>query len=538
MATRTGTRGDVDAIVVGSGMGGLTAGALLARIAGKRVLVLERHWRAGGFTHTFERPGGYRWDVGLHYVGDLGGRGLEADVFRVATGGAVRWTRMPDPFERLSFPGLEFAIRSGPGALGEDLARAYPAEAEGVQALLADVSRAASWVGVLAARSLAPRPAARAVEALLWRRRRLALSTTREVLERRVRSPEVRAILGARWGDYGLPPAQSAFAAFSLITAHYFRGGFYPVGSAAVIAGAARRVVEAAGGEVRVRAPVERILVREGRAVGIRLEGGEEVAAPVVISDAGARNTYLRLLGPEVPVPFRDELRRIPRSASVATLYLGLSRSPACLGVRGENFWIHDSLDHDAMAARAGEALEGRPPHLYLSFPSMKDPLARAHTAEIIAPLDASAFARWAGTPWKRRGPEYERLKDRIADGFLAAVERRLPGLSSLVATRELSTPLTSEAFTSHPGGEIYGLPASPDRYRLRWLGARTPVPGLFLAGADAMTLGIVGATMGGAMAAASAGGLSMLPRIRREAERLSAAAIPPTPAATSPSSA
>jgi phytoene dehydrogenase-like protein len=391
---------------------------------------------------------------------------------------------------------------------------------------------------VLAMRSLAPRPVARAAEALAWPVVRLGLSTTREVLERRFRSPGLRAVLGARWGDFGLPPAQSAFAACALITAHYLRGGFYPAGSAAVLAEGARRVIEAAGGEVRVRAPVERILVREGRAAGVRLESGEEIAAPLVISDAGARNTYLRLLGPEAPVPFRDELRRIPPSASVVSLYLGLSRSPASLGVRGENFWIHDSLDHDAMAARAGEVLEGHAPHVYLSFPSMKDPLARGHTAEIITPLDGAAFSRWAGTAWKRRGPEYEALKDRIADALLAAVERRLPGFGALVACRELSTPLTSEGFTSHPGGEIYGLPASPARFRLRWLGARSPVPGLLLAGADAMTLGITGAMMGGAMAATCAEGLSLMGRIRREARRLDPGAHGATPGAASPSSA
>ncbi len=104
--------GDFDAVVIGSGMGGLTAAALLARLHGQRVLVLERHWRAGGFTHTFSRPGGYHWDVGVHYVGQVE-RGTAADVLRVMSGGALSWQRMPDPFERLVFPDFEFAIRSG-----------------------------------------------------------------------------------------------------------------------------------------------------------------------------------------------------------------------------------------------------------------------------------------------------------------------------------------------------------------------------------------------------------------------------------------
>ena len=139
---------DADAIVIGSGMGGLAAAAILARAHGKRVLVLERHWRAGGFTHAFSRPGGYRWDVGVHYVGAEAARpGMVRDVFQVTTGGALQWTRMPDPFERLVFPGFEFEIRSGRERLAEDLSRAFPAEAGAVRRYLADVERAAAATG-------------------------------------------------------------------------------------------------------------------------------------------------------------------------------------------------------------------------------------------------------------------------------------------------------------------------------------------------------------------------------------------------------
>jgi phytoene dehydrogenase-like protein len=165
----------------------------------------------------------------------------------------------------------------------------------------------------------------------------------------------------------------------------------------------------------------------------------------------------------------------------------------------------------------------------------MKDPEARHHTAEIIAPLDGALFARWAGSRWMKRGPEYQAIKDRIADGLLAAVERRLPGFGARVAYRELSTPLSTSHFSGHPGGEIYGLPVTPDRYRHGWASARTPVRGLFLTGADALMLGIFGAMMGGVVCAAAAAGLSTFRHIGTEARKLSAAQ-PPTASATSPS--
>jgi phytoene dehydrogenase-like protein len=527
---------DFDAIVIGSGFGGLTAAAVLARLGGRRVLVLERHFRAGGFTHTFARPGGYHWDVGVHYVGETE-TPLVRDVLEVATGGTVRWQRMADPFERLVFPGFRFDIRSGTERFREDLKGAFPGEARAIDRYLAAVPRAAAWPTWKALSGLLPGAVRPLAEALAGNRRALALQTTGQWLEANVRDARLKAVLGARWGDFGLPPGQGAFAMHAVIARHYLEGAAYPVGSAAVLARGAAAVIEAAGGAVRVRAEVERVLLAGGRAVGVRLKGGEELRAPLVVSDAGARATYLRLLPPEVPLPFRDQLAALPSSMAHATLYLGLARSPAELGLHGENFWLHDGLDHDALFAGRDDALAGTLRHAYLSFPSLKDPAARAHTAEVVVPLSAGPFARWAEGRWRNRGPEYDALKAGLTETLLAFVERHVPGLRGLVAFSELSTPLTTEHFAAHRGGEIYGLPSTPERYALPWLGARTPVPGLWLAGADALVPGLVGAMMGGFFAAAGSLGLRAFRDVSVEAAR-QRRAPPPTRLDSAPSSA
>jgi phytoene dehydrogenase-like protein len=537
MKTATNPNHDADVLVIGSGMGGLATGALLARLHGRKVLVLERHYRAGGFTHTFTRRGGFEWDVGVHYVGEMGTPGMMRNAMQVATGGDVRWAPMPETYDRLVFPGFEFGIRAGKENFRADLHAAFPAEGRAIDRFFADVDRAASWMNVLAMRSAAPAPLAAVLGAVMSGRGALARRTTRSWLDEHVRDERLKAVLGARWGDYGLPPAQSAFLAHSVITRHYLEGGSYPSGTSARIAEGAARVIEAAGGAIRVRAGVERILVENGRAVGVRLASGETLRAPVVVSDAGARATFLRLLGDDVPLPFRGELRAIPRGMSHVSLYLGLSGSAASLGVKGENLWLHDELDHDRMWSRGGELLRGKAPQTYVSFPSMKDPEAKAHTAEIIAGLDSSHFEPWEGTRWMKRGEEYEALKERIADTLLAEAERRLPGLSKLVVHRELSTPLSTAHFTGHPGGEIYGLPATPDRFSKPWLRARTPVKGLYLAGADALLLGIGGTVMSGLMCAAAIAGTSTFGRLTAAARRLpDPGATAATPSVTSPS--
>jgi all-trans-retinol 13,14-reductase len=135
---------------------------------------------------------------------------------------------------------------------------------------------------------------------------------------------------------------------------------------------------------------------------------------------------------------------------------------------------------------------------------------------------DYGSFARWREAPWRRRGADYEALKARITGGLLAMLERRVPGVSERVVLSELSTPITTEGFTGHRGGSIYGLPGTPERYKLTWLGVETPLDELYLTGADAFLHGVVGAMMGGVMTAAKLlGGVRGFGKIMSATNRL-----------------
>ncbi len=328
-------------------------------------------------------------------------------------------------------------------------------------------------------------------------------------------------MVASQWGDYGLPPSQSAFAVHALVVGHYLRGGWYPVGTSRTIADGAREVIESRGGACLVDHTVEEILVEQGHAVGVRASykkgrGPREATfrAPVVISDAGAHTTATRLLAPGTAPRLARSVASAEPSISTVTLYLGLSDSPESLGFTGANHWYFDSYDHDLTRARWAEVLVGKPPGAYLSFPSLKDPDARRHTAEVIAFVEYDAFAPWRDELWKRRGPEYELIKKQITLGLLDLVERHHPGFRDLVAFAELSTPLTVEGFTGHQRGGIYGLAATPQRIRDHLVPARTEVDGLFIAGADACSPGVAGAMMGGVFAAGAVMGVRGFPTI------------------------
>src|SRR5689334_25256301 len=96
-----------DAIVIGSGLGGFTFASIMALRRKWRVLVLERHFKIGGFTHTFTRPGGWSWDVGLHYVGEMGDGMMGRRLSDLITNGAVKWNPLPDEFDVFEYPELK-----------------------------------------------------------------------------------------------------------------------------------------------------------------------------------------------------------------------------------------------------------------------------------------------------------------------------------------------------------------------------------------------------------------------------------------------
>lgn len=499
--------GRFDAIVIGSGIGGLVAAAMLSRFGKRRVLVLERHYRIGGYTHTFTRPG-YEWDVGVHYVGQVGERGALRAAFDRLSDGRIQWAPLPDVYDRVELGPRGYDLVAGSRRFIDTLATSFPSEREALERYVALVKSTAKQSSLVFMTRGLPSLVS-AVAAPLAKRGFAALAgrTTREVLLELTKNEELLAVLTGQYGDYGLPPSRSSFAMHASLVAHYLGGGFYPVGGAAVFASGIAPLIEENGGHLAVSAEVESILVEHGVAVGVRLTDGSEQRAPLVISDAGVANTFGRLV-PEAhrPAKWVKALAAVPPSVSYLCLYLGFKATDAELGLTGTNLWLYPDEKHDENVARF-EADPSAPfPVVYLSFPSAKDPdFQRRHpgraTVDVITMARWEWFSKWEGTRWHRRGDDYEALKRRLTERLLDVVYARLPQLKGRVDVAELSTPLTAAHFGAHPRGELYGLDHTPARYELP-LRAKTPLPGLLLTGADLATCGVAGGALGGLITA------------------------------------
>jgi phytoene dehydrogenase-like protein len=494
-----------DVIVIGSGIGGLTVAALLSKFQCKRVLVLEQHFTAGGFTHGFERKGKFHWDVGLHYVGEMGEGSTGKAVFDYLTEGKLKWRKMPDPFEKFVYPDFTFEVYADPDRFQADLIRLFPQEQAAIHRYFSDVRKATFWFGAHSMLELLPGWLHPLLKPVVHSFGTIARQTTQQYLNQNFQDPHLKALLASQWGDYGLPPSQSCFGIHSLIVTHYLNGGWYPVGGAPAIAQAMIPVIERSGGKVITQRRVTEVLIESGVAVGVKAqhtahpEADEEIYhAPLVVSDAGAFNTYLKLIPQSYPIPARQSIQRFPPGNSMLTVYLGLKESPQRLGFQGENHWIYTTYDHEAIAREQLHGSNYLPKFCYLSFPSLKDPEAQGHTAEIIAHVNYGFFSQWREQPWRHRGTDYVELKSQLMESLIQLVERHYPGFKDLIEYAELSTPLTVEHFDASNRGAIYGIPCTPERLDQPWVAAKTPVKNLYLTGADVLSPGIMGAMMGG----------------------------------------
>ena len=216
---------EYDAIVIGSGMGGLTSAALLSEL-GWKVCVLEQHYTAGGYTHSYERNG-YEWDVGVHYIGDVGTETRTKKMFDFLTSGNLKWAPMAAEYDRFYVGDKVFNAVAGRQEFRDNLVRQFPAEEQGIDRymqLLKQVS------GALYAHSmervLTPWQRRLATPILKWKKPGVLYRNTHDVLSELTDDPDLVATLCGQWGDMGLPPKQSAFMVHAMIARHYLYGGF------------------------------------------------------------------------------------------------------------------------------------------------------------------------------------------------------------------------------------------------------------------------------------------------------------------------
>jgi len=501
---------DYDAIVIGSGLGGLTTAAYLTT-NGLNTLVLEQYDVVGGCTHIFRRKLQWEFDVGIHYIGDCGPGGIIPTVLRgVALDDRIEFEPMdPDGFDTMLFPDLTFRVPAGWDNYLERLVETFPAERAGLERCIGTMKAIADELHRTSA-------ATRFTDLVRFvvRNRTAVRNGSRslgDLFDRCNLSQRARAVLAGESGDYGLPPSRASLTLHATLMDHYLRNGAcYPKGSGQVFAAHLTDVIRTHGGSVRTQARVERILISSGKVTGVQLVNGEQISAPVVVSNADLKRTMLELVGPDrLSARTLKRVRRYRMSLPIFSVYLGVGvdlrdRIP------NTNYFIYSDYDIESAYSAVSEGRMPENAFAYVAAASLKDP-----TNPRLAPPGCSSLEIMTMVPphhsfWGvgegpaagekyRRNPTYLARKHEITEQLIAEAERAIPDLGESILWKEASTPITHERYTLASGGTGYGIELSPDQFGPKRPRPQTEIKGLYLAGASTMFAhGVFGVMYGG----------------------------------------
>ncbi len=471
---------DYDALVIGAGMGGLSAAAFLAK-EGKSVLLLERHNVPGGYATSFTR-GRFEFEVSLHELSGLGSDQDKGPLWRILNeydvARRVEFIRIPE-FYRSVFPDVDITIPVGRQNFEDVMVAQFPDAANEIKkfsALMfqfADEALRANRAGM---KMVMKQPDE--FPALLANFGK----TLADVLNPMVTNEHARAVLGQAWGYYTLPPSKLSFLIYALGTASYLRfGPAHIKGKSQALSQAFVDAIEEKGGEVRLNCGVSRILVDGGKVRGIVTDNGEEILSPYVVCNANPVTVCLDLIGhDQLPSWYLKRLGAGTPGASTINVYCGLDCDYKELGLRNHETFVNRNYDLDAHGAMTRADIGTEIPEAAVTAYNSVDPdFSPPGTANVV--ITTISYSE----PWLRLPPEkYLEAKQQVGDDLIRLAERVAPGLRDHLEVVEVATPLTNARYANSFGGSIIGFDENFQGTALQRIPSRGPLEGLYFSGA------------------------------------------------------
>lgn len=468
-----------DAIIIGAGLGGLSAAAKLAK-SGKKVIVIEKHDKAGGYATSFSREG-YKFDVSLHNIGPMNGS-LKKIFDELGLSDKLKYIPY-ESFQRIIFPDYNINIPTGENKFAEELCRLFPDEKDGILQLFDEVHFIRRGFDEFEELSMSgdPEQMNNPMMAIKYPQFvELAEKTYGEFLSKYIKDEKLKSVLSNFWWYGGLPPDRLASLIYIVTSVNYFENaGGYIEGSSQELSNALADVVVGARGRVLLDTEVKKILIADGKVNGVLTDQGEIFYSDMVISNANALDTYVKLTEEnQIKKRIRRKVEELEYSLSAIQLYLGLDCDPAELSFTDHSFAVFPEYDHEK---NYQSILSGDYENCFLSCSNYTkiDPKSSPEGKGIITIISLDHIKNWENLS----AYEYQKRKNRVTEIFIKRVEKYLPGLSKHIVVKELGTPKTMYRYTFNPKGSIYGPSHIVDQSGMRRLPTFTSIKGLFVVG-------------------------------------------------------
>ena len=448
---------DFDDLVIGSGMGGLTVAALLAK-SGRRVLVLEAHDVPGGYAHTF-RMREYRFCAQVHYIFNCGeGESIHRLLTELGLEQSVPFHRLdPEGFDHVVVDGDRHRIPNGLSKSRDRLIRRHP-EAEAPLRKYFDVVR--TIADELDQLDAAPNRITLAALASVVRYRHLIryLKWTLDDLYDHVRMPPLlRAVLAGQCGDYLLPPRDVSLLLHVALVSNYDRGAYYPQHHYFHFVESIANAITSRGGTILYEHEVDRIETSGGRVTGVTTKSGERFSAKRYVSNVDPRRTA-ELAGTRTREAY-------DYSCGTFTMYLAIrGLDLRDHGFGSFNVWHYPHADINRIYDDQLVRHDLSNPWLFLSTPTLhsSEPGLCPPGEQILEIATSCDYDRWARLRSGDRR-EYNREKKRVRETILDVLEARyVPRLRDHVVLRVAGTPVTNERYCFAPKGNAYGSALTP----------------------------------------------------------------------------
>ena len=479
---------DYPTVIIGAGLGGLCCGAYLSRF-GFPVTVVEQHSIPGGYATSFDRSGGkFTFEVSLKAT--CIHNNSTAQILReLGVLEKLQLVELPEVV-RIKGSDFEIGVRSrDPQALIAGLSERFPEEKDGIQRVVHEmIGIAEESQRTAQEKEKRDKTSAGDFPIRYPRMWNVKDKTLADLLSGFVKNPLLQNVLAAQWGSHGLPPSRLSAFYYAVAFGESLRNGSYYVKPRCqALSDALAGAIESSGGKVVYGALAEKIMVKDGAVVGVALADRKTLPARTVVSNGSALVTLKKMLPRgSLPLPYLKKLEEYRPSISMFIVWLGLNKELR-EKFRGYRYTVASGQGPEAgyRYSLQGDVERG-------SFGiTFYDSLFEGYSKPGTSTLHLSFLSGYE--PWRKfetdyrakRKQAYNREKERWTAVLIERAEKELiPGLSSMIEEKESATPLTCWHFTRNTEGSIYGFEQALNNSYMNRIDNRTPVKGLYLAGA------------------------------------------------------